>query len=698
MTGFTASNGYLTGFTGLKGYIDTFTASNGYISSISGSTGYIRYITGSNIHLNTFTGSTGYIRYITGSNIYLNTFTGSTGYIRYITGSNIHLNTFTATNGYLTGFTSSNGYIDTFTGINGCLTYFEAIRGSIETQPDNSNNKYIANTEYVHNNTLSTTYNQTATSTINLTNVGFDSTPSSITQIITTPALSSTFISNGLVCNGNGSLVYIWGVDGTTNYIYVYNNSYSKFLQLYTNSGTGTKIISVSIDYTGRYVYVSLAGSNQPLYSNNYGCTFTSASTPITSTYNYNNIISCSNNGSAVAFGVNTMIGKSSIFTNTNSGIGSWTSPNSASMALLSSNTIVNQILGIAILTTGSNYIILAVSINNIYKSIDNGISYSSVYDGNSLNIGFSGLITYGIQTNAYGNYTVYIGTTNIFRLTKASIFVTHDNGSSFYYLDYSFSDPLETVGLSFPGLSCSEDGNTIYCSSLSGVVSLKIKRFTGFWGDYLSIDKKNVITTNLYGRICLSKTGDVLYLLQRGTTESGQLNDWGIPDGIGPNLYICSTNQNFTLYNDVNLPKNRLTLFTNPSYSHTYNTTNIYYPYQVQLIPINTSGTSLTLQIPFYETYVLNYSPSITTSTITLPLISEQTVGLSIKFIIQTANSTSASVTWSAQSTNGIYGNSGSSAYSPTGSISNITRTPISFIAIPGMYTTSYPFIWEQL
>jgi hypothetical protein len=193
-----------------------------------------------------------------------------------------------------------------------------------------------------------------------------------------------------------------------------------------------------------------------------------------------------------------------------------------------------------------------------------------------------------------------------------------------------------------------------------------------------------------LYGKMCMSGTGSLLFVLPPSPPYSGvsQITD---------RLYISSTNQNFSLYNDVRLPLNRRILYSNPSYSYG-TTTDIYYPNQVQIICYspNSPSQTITLTTPFYETYVIQLIAD--QPIIKLPYITEQFLGLTIRFILQTGDGVTRSVNYSVPTPslgNGFY-TTRNSGGTPVTSLNSYT-TPLSFIAVPSMYA-DYQYLWYML
>jgi hypothetical protein len=179
-----------------------------------------------------------------------------------------------------------------------------------------------------------------------------------------------------------------------------------------------------------------------------------------------------------------------------------------------------------------------------------------------------------------------------------------------------------------------------------------------------------------------MSGTGSLLFVIPLSTS------------GITDRLYTSSTNQNFSLYNDVRLPKSRVILYSNPSYSYG-TTTDVYYPNQVQILACSVIQP-VNLNTPFYETYVLELK--VNNAVINLPLITEQMVGLTIRFILQNGNGTLYNVTFNPaiSSSNAFYIATNSGA-TPVTTISSSPISPMRFLAIPSIFG-SYDFLWTLI
>ena len=663
---------------GTTGYFEYLRADN-----LSGGTGYFKYLnadylTGTNSYHNNVSGYNGNFTYIS----------GTTGYFDYLAvGVDLHvlgdteMDANLTVNGNqsidgnlivkgnasfdddvtfyknLTGGTASFNYI---TGGTASFNYITGGTGSFKnltvtvTQPITDNSTNVANTQFVNNylssNALLTNTQQTATTSINLTNTGFNSTPSSLSTISTG---TSSFICLGIVCSGNGKLAYIWGYNGTYYYIYIYSSCYN-FVQLY--STTTLSIVSVATDYTGRYIFVSFSGYNQPIYSFNYGFSFntsaTGGATPFTG-YNGNHLIGCSCDGSCVVFATNDPTSnRTTFFININlQGGASWTATQT-----------LNSTLTLGISLIGFNQVvksIIAVTNSAIYLSTDKIFFNSLSITGTPT---FSGIICNGINPTSITNNYIYVGTAN-----NNGIYYSSDSGSSF--------TQLTTNNVTPTGITCSSDGSIMYYSTSSGVYYM-----------FNHSNVSNTLTTNsiYYGRMCMSGTGSLLFVIPV------------LGSSIKDTIYTSSTNQNFSLYNDVRLPKSRVVLYNNPSYSYGSTTSDVYYPNQLQILSTPIDSTTITLNTPFYETYVLELK--VNNAVINLPLITEQTVGLTIRFILQNGNGTQYNVTFNpATSSSNAFYTASNSGSTPVTTISSSPTSPMRFVAIPSIFNT-YDFLWALI
>jgi len=516
-------------------------------------------------------------------------------------------------------------------------TFTGTVNGTSTTQALHDNSTNIATTQYVFNEIQSdAVLNSGSQSTqINLNNTGFNSSPSAINTISLATAGGVT-ISN-IVCNGDGSLVYYWGNKTSTYYVYVYNACYNTNA-IYTTSSN--VITSIATDYIGRFIYISFSGYYQPVYSLNYGFSFTAATTGSPTTalngipYNGSHLISCSQDGSVVVYGVNSTGAspRSILYTNTANGVGASTTWTNNTANIQSYNVLGLGVIGSA----GNIYKIFAILSGNVLYSTD-GINYSTITSLNG-GLSFNGLISISNnQANFNYNY-VYIPTTN-----GKGIYYSSNNGANFSA--YGVGNNTAT------GITCSGDGNTMYYTTSVGIFQV------------LGATSQTTISTNTYNKICMANMGQNMFM-------TSSTND---------TIYNFTTNQSFTLSNDVFLPKNRLCLYSSPTYSYSPQVP-MYYPYESQIIGTSSFITTITLTIPLYATYFIRGNVS---GTVYLPRITDMMVGLQIRFFIQTGNGGTTSFAWypASGSNQGIY-SGGSSANNPSSSISSQSTSPMTFIA----------------
>jgi hypothetical protein len=435
--------------------------------------------------------------------------------------------------------------------------------------------------------------------------------------------------------------------DGETAYIFngtqlfKSSDSGSNWVHCHTSS---TNISSICCSNTGQYVYYSRTGTNPPLYSSNFGQTF-SASTGIVP-QNTGHKIFCSYDGSIVCL----------VFHVTLSG-------------LMRPNYNLNY--GSAATWTTCQYCPITVGsgVNDLILDGENGVLNSM-----SIAAGKTGNLDYVHYSNSPGalsssawvtklsfpsawssmawkqNNNLYVGNG-----IGGGIHLSTDSGVTYTYL-------ATTAGLTINSLDISRDNQNIFYCNASGF--------------YYSPDAANTFTnfsTINSSFLVTSQSAKTTMIVPSATTTDV--------------IYTFFTEPRVNFKTNIHWPKNRVVLQSNLITDYN-DVQEVYYPYQTKFLGLDITTNDHYLYWPLYENYIIRPSGN---ATISLPEVNERHVGLKITITKMTA----FALNFDMSGTNLLwaYGvHSGVTTLSGTGLNSNTTS--VTLMASYGL-TVSNPFAW---
>jgi hypothetical protein len=436
--------------------------------------------------------------------------------------------------------------------------------------PAADNSKKIANTEWVNANAVTQSWGITQSNYNNL-----------------------NFISNSTDTTGFSFSNICISEDGETGYIFNAANVYktsdsgSNWVHCHTSS---TNISSICCSNTGQYVYYSRTGTNPPLYSANFGQTF-SASTGIVP-QNTGHKIFCSYDGSIVCL----------VFHVTLSGL---MRPN-YNVSYGSTATWVP--CSYCPITVGSG-------INDLIVDGENGVLNSM-----TIAAGKTGNLDYVHYSNSPGASSAAAWVTKLSQSVWSSLsfkqngilLVGHAAGVAGIHRSLNsgvtYSVIPSTIGYYINCVDASRDGTHIFFGHSSGF--------------YYSPDAGNTITN-------FSTT--VPNFLQ--TSQSGKTT-MVVPATITDTIYTFFTQPRVNFKTDIHWPKNRVVLQSNLITDYN-DVQEVYYPYQTKFVGLDITSNILDLYWPLYETYVIRPSGN---ATVLMPEVTERHVGLKVTFVKMTA------------------------------------------------------------
>lgn len=489
--------------------------------------------------------------------------------------------------------------------------------------PTADNSKKIASTEWVNANTVTQSWG------INLSNYN-----------------NFNFISNSTDTSGfNFSNICI-SEDGETGYIFnglrVYktSDSGSNWVHCHTSS---TDISGICCSNTGQYVYYSRTGVNPPLYSSNFGQTF-SATTGFTP-QNTGHKIFCSYDGSIVCL----------VYHVTLSGL---MTPH-YNVSYGSTSTWVP--CSYCPITVGSG-------VNDLVLDGENGILNSM-----TIAAGKTGNLDYVHYSNSPGTLATSAWVTKLSQSIWSSLsfkqngilLVGHAAGVAGIHrsLDsgVTYSVIPSTIGYTINCVDMSRDGTHIFFGHSSGF--------------YYSPDSGDTITN-------FSST--VPNFLQ--TSQSGKTT-MVVPATITDTIYTFFTQPRVNFKTDIHWPKNRVVLQSNLMTDYN-DVQEVYYPYRTQFLAVDIFMNVIDLYWPLYENYVIRPQANVTCY---LPEVTQRHVGLKVTFTKLSA----FALNFVMDGTNLLwdYGvHTGVTTLAGTGLGSNVTS--VTLMASYGLTVTN-PFAW---
>jgi hypothetical protein len=488
----------------------------------------------------------------------------------------------------------------------------------LSTIPLADNSKKIASTEWVNANTVPQSWG------INLSNYNNF-------NLISNSTDTPSFNFSNICMSEDGESGYIF--NGTN--VYKTSNSGSNWVHSHTSS---TAISSICCSNTGQYVYYSRTGTNPPLYSSNFGQTF-SATTGIVP-QNTGHKIFCSYDGSIVCL----------TFHVTLSG-------------LLTPNYNVSY--GSTAVWVPCSYcpITVASGINDLIVDGQNGIINSM-----TIAAGKTGNLDYVHYSNSPGTLASIAWVTKLSQSIWSSLsfkqngilLVGHAAGVAGIHksLDsgVTYSVIPSTIGYNINCVDMSRDGVHIFFGHSSGF--------------YYSPDSGDTITN-------FSST--VPNFLQ--TSQSGKTT-MVVPAVITDTIYTFFTEPRVNFRTDIHWPKNRVVLQSNLITDYD-NNTEVYYPYRSKFLGLDITNNDFYLYWPLYSSYVIRPSGI---ATCYLPEVEERHVGLEIKII----KLTQQPLSFVRSGTNLLWDYGGYTG--GTGLNSNVTS--VSLMASYGL-TVNSPYSW---
>lgn len=489
----------------------------------------------------------------------------------------------------------------------------------IKTIPVGDNSTRIASTEWVNANTVTQTMGITQSNYNNL-------------NLISNSTDTTGFSFSNICMSEDGETGYIF--NGTR--IYKTSDSGSNWVYCHTAS---IAISCICCSNTGQYVYYSRTTTNPPLYSSDFGQTFSSITglTPQNSPHK----IFCSYDGSIVCltFPV-TISGRITPYYNTSYGTTStWNV--CSNIPVLNASSINDLVLDGQAGTLNSMTVAAGKTGNNDY------VYYSSSPTTNSWVQKLSQSIWSSLSFKQNGILLVghAAGVAGIHRSLDSGV---------------TYSVIPSTIGYTINCVDASRDGTQIFFG-----------HSTGF---YYSSDSGNTITN-------FSTT--VPNFLQ--TSQSGKTT-MVVPATITDTIYTFFTNPKLTFKTDIHWPKNRVILQSNLITNYNDNQ-EVYYPYRTQFLAVDTSN-NFDLYWPLYSSYVIRPSGN---ATCYLPEVTERHVGLQITIVKMSAHA----LNFVCAGTNLLwnYGvHTGVTTLAGTGLGSNVTS--VTLMASYGL-TVSSPYSW---
>jgi hypothetical protein len=436
--------------------------------------------------------------------------------------------------------------------------------------PAQDNSKKIASTEWVNANTVTQSWgiNQS-----NYNNFNF----------ISNSTDTTSFSFSNICISEDGETGYIFNAAN----VYKTSDSGSNWVHCHTSS---TNISGICCSNTGQYVYYSRTGTNPPLYSSNFGQTF-SASTGIVP-QNTGHKIFCSYDGSIVCL----------VFHVTLSG-------------LMRPNYNLNY--GSTATWTACQYCPITVGsgVNDLILDGENGVLNSM-----TIAAGKTGNLDYVHYSNSPGALSAAAWVTKLSQSIWSSLsfkqngilLVGHAAGVAGIHrsLDsgVTYSVIPSTIGYTINCVDASRDGTHIFFGHSSGF--------------YYSPDSGNTITN-------FSTT--VPNFLQ--TSQSGKTT-MVVPASITDTIYTFFTEPRVNFKTNIHWPKNRVVLQSNLETDYN-DVQEVFYPYRTKFVGLNITNNNFDLFWPLYENYVIRPSGN---ATCFLPEVTERHVGIKITITKMTA------------------------------------------------------------
>lgn len=493
----------------------------------------------------------------------------------------------------------------------------------LSTIPAADNSKKIANTEWVNANTVTQSWG------INLSNYNNF-------NLISNSTDTTSFNFSNICMSEDGETGYIF--NGAN--VYKTSDSGSNWVHSHTSS---TAISCICCSNTGQYVYYSRTGTNPPLYSSNFGQTF-SATTGIVP-QNTGHKIFCSYDGSIVCLTFHvTLSGLMTPYYNVSYGSTSTWVPCS-----------------FCPITVGSG-------INDLVIDGENGIINSM-----TIAAGKTGNLDYVHYSNSPGTLATSAWVTKLSQSVWSSLsfkqngilLVGHAAGVAGIHrsLDsgVTYSVIPSTIGYTINCVDASRDGANIFFGHSSGF--------------YYSSDSGSTITN------FSSTVPNFLVTSQSGKTTMV------VPATITDTIYTFFIQPRVNFRTDIHWPKNRVVLQSNLITDYN-NNTEVYYPYRTQFLGLDITNNYFYLYWPLYENYVIRPSGN---ATCYLPEVEERHVGLKITI----SKFTAFALNFVMSGTNLLwdYGvHTGVTTLAGTGLNSNVTS--VTLMASYGL-TVANPFAW---
>lgn len=489
----------------------------------------------------------------------------------------------------------------------------------LSTIPAGDNSKKIANTEWVNANTVTQSMGITPS---NYNNFDFISNSTDTSAYTFTQVAMSASGETGYTFNGTR--------------IYKTSDSGSNWVFSHTASSA---ISSICCSNTGQYVYYSLSGTSKPLYSSDFGQTFTQVSTLVPQNSPHN--IFCSYDGSIVclAFPV-TISGLITPYYNTS--YGSTATWNQCGYSPVPNASSINDIVLDGELGTLNSMTIASGKTGN-----GGYVYYSSSPTTNSW---VQKLTTQSIWSSLSfkQNNILYAGNNS-----GGGIHVSTDSGVSYTYL-------ASTAGLYISSLDASKDGVNIFYCNTSGF----------FYSPNSGSSFTNFSTTSS------------VFLATSQSAKTTMI----VPTSVTDTIYTFFTNPKVNFLCDMYLPKNRMILQSNLITDYGDNT-DVFYLYKTQFLSVDTSN-NFDLYWPMYSCYQIRPSGN---ATCYLSEVEERHVGIEIKIIKMSAHA--LNFVCSGNNLIWDYGvHTGVTSLAGTGLGSNVTS--VTLMAIYGL-SVSNPFGW---
>ena len=517
---------------------------------------------------------------------------------------NANTNTLTANifNGNITGnitgsidgnsTTSYNIYPSLTTGnifIGGGLTT-GIIKIGVNTQTGSIQIGSLNNTTYISGNHIDIGY--LSSNPINLignVNINGNTTCNGVNSQIVDPNSVSTgtssIVFSKIIISGNGEISYMFsGLN-----LYMSSSSGRGWSLIRT---TGNNISDICCSYTGQYLYYCTTGINKPVFSSNFGSTFSTLS--IFNPGPGSQKIGCSYDGSIFCL-VSGFSSPAFYFAYISLNYGSTISYSSGGFT--ANTKTINSVA-----VYGYSGILI-----NLLIACGTPTNFDYVYSGNSpsgSSITISSITSLGqsnwknIITKSNNNfYLSDAGNSSTLPSSGYGLWVSTDQGTTFSSISYTSNKIALALDNSYDNLTILFSDGTYFYSSVDGGTSFS------YSGSSLNI-KWLAMSAMAKTTLMITSTPDT--------------------------VYISPTNQELIFNNDLIMPKNRLTLQSNTSNDYT-NNIYVYYPYRTSFLTPSTTNI-ISIYFPLYENYVINNLAA--TTTFNLPQLSEQTVGLKITVV----------------------------------------------------------------